>query len=526
MEKRTGNSRHTLAPHVQLKLFAELYSLLDPLDPRDMYLKQEILSKYVKPSKQNATERQNAAINKWLSVEDRNGRTNMRVQLEESFLIGSYSIHDILDRAATYIRRVIGDEVPREELNGSFSGGASTSLRRQPGVVALKYVEKLDVTQEAWDAIWPLLIKEHGLWHTLNEAVFEPRFVDSNIMFTVPKNSRIDRVCCKEPDLNMFVQKGCGDIIRARLRKVGVNLNDQSRNRNLAREGSLTGELATIDLSSASDTVSDQLVMRLVPHDWYFFLDALRCKQTLLPDGTTHVNNMFSSMGNGFTFELESLIFWGLVKAVCYLYGYRGRVSVYGDDIICPSGAYKVVRQLFSWCGFKLNDDKSFCEGPFRESCGGHYHSGIDITPFYVKEPITSATRLIHFLNKLRNWCAANGTSSWCDTRFWNLWQRYASLIDNKLHGGWDCDSIETLASRKGQARRLVRVRKVLSRESFDRGLYLQWMSDAARRRIATDSVQSVVIEEDRFVVRQRSFQHHHFGLEPPLFSGELLEHV
>lgn len=521
---KSTKDRYTLAPHVQLRILGDLYELLDSEDPKEAYLFNTMLSKYVSPSKEGATERQNAAIAKWLRVEDRNSRTNQRVQLAEPFLLGDVSSELVLRKAATLIRHLLGDVVPRESLIGSFSGGASTSLRRAPGAVALKFMEKPDVTPEAWDTIWPLIYKDHDLWHLHNSEVLNPRFVEGNVMFTVPKNSLIDRVCCKEPDLNMWVQKACGDTIRAKLRTVGIDLNDQSHNRNLAREGSITGELCTIDLSSASDTVSDQLVMRLLPHDWYFFLDAIRCKQTRLPDGTFHVNEMFSSMGNGFTFELESLIFWALTKASCYLFGIKGKVSVYGDDVICPSKAYNVVRTIFNWCGFTLNEKKSFSKGPFRESCGGHYHNGIDITPFYIREPIRTVPRLIHFLNKLRHWSASNGASSWCDTKYWPLWKRLSSLVEPKLHGGWDCSSIETLASKQGRGMRLQVKRRTIPRQAYDTGLYLQWMSDAARRDGTTDSVVSVVRELDELVVRPRSFQHHHFGLEPPLYAGELLE--
>ena len=93
-------------------------------------------------------------------------------------------------------------------------------------------------------------------------------------------------------------------------------------------------------------------------------------------------------MGNGFTFPLETLIFWALTASACE--GDVDSVSVYGDDIICPRERADDVIDTLTMCGFKINLEKSFVEGPFRESCGCDYYKGIDIRPFYKKEPVVS----------------------------------------------------------------------------------------------------------------------------------------
>ena len=90
-------------------------------------------------------------------------------------------------------------------------------------------------------------------------------------------------------------------------------------------------------------------------------------------------------MGNGFTFPLESLIFFALAHSVCKP---GETVSVYGDDIIVPTHRYEALVQLLTATGFLVNTDKSFSTGPFRESCGHDYLSGINIRPCYIKGPL------------------------------------------------------------------------------------------------------------------------------------------
>jgi hypothetical protein len=209
---------------------------------------------------------------------------------------------------------------------------------------------------------------------------------DGKLAF-VPKNAKTYRSVLVEPTLNTMLQGGYGRHIASRLRRVGQDIHDQSRNQRLAREGSLTGALATLDLSSASDTISSELVAHLLPIDWFLALDACRTKTYVDPlTSEVKVLEKFSSMGNGFTFPLQTLIFWALVVASQET---TADVSVYGDDIICPVETVPTVLEVFAACGFKVNQSKSYWSGPFRESCGTDYYLGIDIRPFYLKRAIS-----------------------------------------------------------------------------------------------------------------------------------------
>jgi hypothetical protein len=165
-----------------------------------------------------------------------------------------------------------------------------------------------------------------------------------------------------------------------RLLAVGVDIRDQTRNQRLAASGSLTGALATLDLSSASDTISREIVFELLPLDWAIYLARARTQEVLLPNGAVLSQEKFSSMGNGFTFPLETLIFWGLAAACCRS---DSDVSVYGDDIIVPTEHFEYLTEVLVACGFVVNTKKSYASGPFRESCGKDYIMGIDVRPYY-----------------------------------------------------------------------------------------------------------------------------------------------
>lgn len=183
-----------------------------------------------------------------------------------------------------------------------------------------------------------------------------------------------------------------------------MDLDDQALNQALAYEGSLRGELSTLDLQSASDTLSLETVRALLPPDWFDLLYDLR-SPCYKENGKVKTYHKFSSMGNGFTFELESMIFYAIAKAVSQ----KGLVSVYGDDIIVDRSATDKVHTALKEMGFELNTSKSYSDSEFRESCGTDFFMGEDVTPVYLKEyPYVSHTQkeapidsIIQFHNKV-----------------------------------------------------------------------------------------------------------------------------
>ena len=168
-----------------------------------------------------------------------------------------------------------------------------------------------------------------------------------------------------------------------------------------------------------------------MPPDWFERLDDLRSPSGLLPDGTLIHYEKFSSMGNGFTFELESLIFWALAQSVCEQLSLdTTNLSVYGDDIIVPARAVELLSQVFAYCGFTMNAKKSFSDSPFRESCGKHYFHGVDVTPFYIRSSIKTPYELISVLNRLFVWGTVDGV--W-DPRVLPVYDKYRRMLPRSL---------------------------------------------------------------------------------------------
>lgn len=438
----------------------ELNELLaDAPDVKSQYLLRYWLTKYCELDVGQARQRRSAAIEKWLKTEIRNSVTNTRLTSSAGRLwfSSTRTFDDVLNGAAKVIRDIIGSAPSLDLLHGGFSGGATTSRPRNEGHPALKFLGQADVTRPAYQ-IWTTINGSRWADHW-NESGLEPRFVPGNVLFTVPKNAEIDRVAAKEPDLNIFLQKMLGNQLRWCLRRVGINLNDQSINGELARRGSIDGSLATLDLSSASDSVTYQLVKRLLPFDWFYYLEAFRSPVTEI-DGDLHINEMFSSMGNGFTFELESLIFYSLARSTARLMGVRGKLSVYGDDIIVPTDLVEPFIRVLSFAGFQTNAEKSFYDGPFRESCGSYWHAGEDVKPFFLRGPLHRLSDLIHLLNSLASWATFEGI---VDPRFEELWLKFRVYVPKVLWGGQDFTSRSSLVTADLPRKELKEVTRLVS---------------------------------------------------------------
>lgn len=260
-------------------------------------------------------------------------------------------------------------------------------------------------------------------------------FQIGNKIITVPKNSKTDRVIAVEPGINLWFQKAIGSMIRRRLSRFGVATNDQSVNQRLALEGSLSRELATVDFSSASDSISKELVRELIPHEWYLLLDACRSKVGTMSDGTVITWEKFSSMGNGFTFELETLIFYAAALAVREYNRSSGRVSAYGDDVILPARDFALFLEFSEYLGFRVNDQKSFhsTDCHFRESCGSHYFAGVDCKPIFLKERLSNVESFYRLANSVRSLARRYRLIGGCAGEFLDCWQRLVLWVPEPL---------------------------------------------------------------------------------------------
>lgn len=307
-------------------------------------------------------------------------------------------------RARRIIRDILGStpNIQRIQNSSCFGNGASCTLRRADADRTFKWVHKLSTTRSTFELmrhymstspIWSGVPDDTIIYLDRTGKTVYPdsgvTFVSYSVYDTVPKDVNINRIILKEPELNGFLQKGIGKEVRRLLKKYGINLNQSGvRNSILAKEGSIHNHLATIDAERASDSLTLALYEALLPRKWYELLLVARTPQILLPDGTIHDVAMMSGMGNGFTFEMESVIFYALGRAAAYhssLPFAEEFVSIHGDDLIVPADCSSYVFDLYEVCGVVVNKAKSFTDGPFRESCGGHWYNGNDVKPFYVK---------------------------------------------------------------------------------------------------------------------------------------------
>lgn len=249
-------------------------------------------------------------------------------------------------------------------------------------------------------------------------AIHGNDIVVGNRLSFVPKTSEISRSICTEPNLNMLFQKGLGLFLEKALRfRFGINLSTQpDSNRRLARLGSSDGSFGTIDLASASDSMSLNLLRQLIPPSAMRWFELCRSPSVIYPDGTVDELHMISSMGNAFTFPLQTILFASIVVA-CYrtlgvkpTYDTKGPLNfaVFGDDIIVRNDAYAFVIKALKLFGFSVNESKSFNFGDFRESCGGDFLRGHDIRGVYVKSLKTSAD-VYSTINRLVRWGARSG---------------------------------------------------------------------------------------------------------------------
>ncbi len=223
-------------------------------------------------------------------------------------------------------------------------------------------------------------------------------------LITVAKSSTARRTITVEPLLNQFRQQGLNTVLRNHISsdsilRLSLDLTNQEANQKLALEGSLYDNWATIDLKSASDLLSVQLVEAVFGHQNSFFeamMDSRSSEVECSLEATTHLRK-FAGMGNALTFPVQSVCF--AVVCMAAILDSRGEspsywkvkraarlVRVYGDDIIVDS---RYAQQCVNWLhdvGLKVNEAKSFLKGNFKESCGVDAFRGVDITPLYVKQ--------------------------------------------------------------------------------------------------------------------------------------------
>lgn len=437
----------------------------------------------------------------------------------------------VLFSASRKIEKVLGRFDPDEFVDcANWGPGASASMRSRDTSRPNKFWRDSGTTQECLTFVEPWFAAAYPLWASSVNRFDVCR--GSSILY-VPKDARGHRVIAKEPGINCWFQKGVGSMIRRKLRRnAGIDLNDQSANQRLAKLGSEGSGDATVDFSSASDCIATEAVRFLLQWspDWFTVMDKLRCVSGSFGDSYVRWQK-FSSMGNGFTFELESLLFWAIADACCEASDVDNRnVSVFGDDVIIPEVVLPLFRSICEFCGFTINDSKSFSTGHFRESCGVHYWDGFNCQPYFLRKEIIdvhTCYKAANSIKRLAHRCLSHTDSGNCDVRFRDcfvgLFRRTAksyrfSIPDGIGDGGfiteWD-EAAPTLSRPKdGWEGWYAKswVTKAITMEVDHPGLLLARLWDRSVERAYGNSY--ALRDQTRYVVR-RVLVHQWSGLGP-----------
>lgn len=390
---------------------------INPLDYSDPvsfgfdYACHTFLRKYV--GLDTGIDKQSEAFSKFGNSERKCSETNGNLQV--AIVTGRLARidSDILFRIKNKIAAVWGSPSFREIFDHCGWGPGSTSTLRGEKSTREDKMSQFPVSITPAAIPYFTQVVSHDIqWlrHLLKQDVAGRcsllpscfRSTQTSRLLTVPKDSGTDRTICAEPTANIYLQKGIGKYLRKRLKRFGVDLDSQFVNQELARLAITLG-LSTLDLKSASDTVAIMLCKLLCPSEMFELLNSLRTPSYRYKGVETRFHK-FSSMGNGFTFELESLIFYAVVSSIAEAKGSDKPLGIYGDDIVCDRAIVPEVVMCLEDLGFELNMNKSFIDGRFFESCGKHYFDGHDVTPPYQKSEVSDDSEYIRLANRIFDW--------------------------------------------------------------------------------------------------------------------------
>jgi len=340
------------------------------------------------------------------------------------------------------VASTVDDLVHRGEISGKHGPGSTADhLRGNLKWSQTSWTERLEEEFPFLEHVLPSV----SYWRDAQHADYLSPGDELPVrVITVPKTPKAPRIIAVEPTCMQYMQQAISTELVKSLEPLSPNgddgvfgmigFRDQIPNREMARKGSMDGSLATLDLSDASDRVSVQHVEDLFhrfPSLLKGVLSVRSTKAEVRGHGVIPLAK-YASMGSALTFPLEAMVFLtavflGIEKALGQpltrrtVRDFAARVRVYGDDIVVPAAlVYDVISQLET-LGLKVNVDKSFWNGKFRESCGGDYYDGRWVTPIRVRQSLPESrvdTKEMIAAVSLRNQCYFAGywkTAKWLD---------------------------------------------------------------------------------------------------------------
>jgi len=274
--------------------------------------------------------------------------------------------------------------------DGLFSAGVAADARRP-------LMDKLEAYSQ-WDAC---------LFHDSLYAIgFSPSTSHSDdycaIVRPVPKTYKGARIIAMEHAYRQFHMQAIRKEIERLLQVNGydkyLNLHDQTPNQVAAREGSYNPTYATIDLSSASDSIGRAFAYSVLPANVVHDVDEYLAKEFIAPskDSNRRVMHMFSTSGSAVCFPVESVIFLAIcieVTETCTSLTGEHYVDpiVFGDDMLVDVQVYDTMCDVLTQLGFTVNLTKSYGDlSRYRESCGVEYVDGYNLQSTYWPRAIVS----------------------------------------------------------------------------------------------------------------------------------------
>lgn len=312
------------------------------------------------------------------------------------------------------------------EVAAQFGPGRSVGLKDKPSLLYFKVGDSIQTASSDFIRSW---YEQSVRYNPLCEAAEMARtarhgraLIESsgNLTF-VPKAYASRRIVVTEPSLNTYFQLGLGRVMERVLQEVtGVSLSTQPLyNQKMAEMGSRNdGTFCTMDLQQCSDYISIALAEFMFPPALLRWMKILRTGFVKPPKqyGREEIPlHMLSTMGNGFTFPMQTVLLSALVLGVYDTLGIQvdrkdRNWGVFGDDIIVVSEAFSLLSQVLAQLGLKVNFTKSFSSGPFRESCGADFYSGSNVRGVYLKR-YSSDPDLLSAFNRLAVWSARHDVS-------------------------------------------------------------------------------------------------------------------
>ena len=378
------------------KIFSEDGRLREDADPDAIFGVRQICYWHKKPKATCDDRRVKAAIDRYLSVEeDLRKYTDLCINLKYD----------------TLFRRV--SDIIWEEVFSTFDPDDLICFHG-PGATAERFMNNERETIKSWpirsEEYFPSAlhaIPNFSHWKELENIQFMTEDQEPPVrVITVPKTMKTPRIIAVEPSHMQYMQQGMmryfvQNLERCILTRKSVRFTEQTVNQQNARRASIFRDYATLDLSDASDRVHNELVKSVFfGHEVGTYLQACRSLRAAVPNVKTPISLLkFASMGSALCFPVEAMVFYTLIQysfhkhydirpSVDTIKNFSDRIDVYGDDIIVPTNIAGIVTETLETFGLKVNRNKSFINGFFRESCGGDFYRGTDVTPVYLRHQI------------------------------------------------------------------------------------------------------------------------------------------